>query len=274
MDELIKILKINVDKVKKDNLMLINKNTLEKLSKNEKYAINRYNGPPFRTIDKYGISGHEEYNLYFVNQKQFNKINIKDIKTYMSVFGINEYTRIDITDSNAVIDLLRKINTHRINGIEKCIKYINSAIEKGIRYEGKIYRIMNRPYRSNNIIGFSSWSLFPQIGFCGDSYECHLYVTKMPSKMKGLYCEYTGEDKELKKMANKNWFEHEILLPQNLDFVVLKTKIIEVSYPFFSDKNIASEPYKKQKIHIHWINFTKQNEPVKIDIKNNGSLVY
>lgn len=269
-----KITPHSLELIKEENKKLMKMKIYDKLSNTEKYIINNYKGPS-KGIDKYGLKGYNDYYDYQFNKESFNTINLDELKSYVTLFNLN-YSMNDIYLSMSDIDqklkkILKQICDQREKNIIKCINHIDQIISKGISYNGRIYRIMSRPFDKNMISNFTSWSLHPQIGFCGGSNECHVYVTKMPSRMKAFYVESDIPDKMIQDIVEFSYYEFELILPRNLEFKEIKSKkIFAPDFWGFSEKNKTSNNVKT--IYIHWIKILRQHKNVQLKPTSNKKI--
>lgn len=108
-------------------------------------------------------------------------------------------------------------------------------------------------------------------GFC-DLKECHLYITKIPNKLKVLYIENLSKDKDLEVFQEYSHYEYEYLLPRNLEFKEIKTKTIYITSlgQHLKDKNINNN---ETKVFIHWIKIIKKLNKKEMPIINQAKFV-
>jgi hypothetical protein len=274
MDTILKILNIDskaINKIKNDNELLMKNESkvYDRLSQYEKHVIYTYKGPP-HGIDQYGLKGYRDYYNFFLDKDKFYTIDLKDVRLYITLFKLNNlYDNIYDFDINNLDVKLRKIIRDiakiRCDNIIKNIHVMNSVINKGIHYNGFIYRVMRTPFKGNIINNFTSWSLYPQFNFA-DSNEIHLYVTKMSKKMKAFYVEYDGDDKNLQDLKNFPYYEYELILPTNLEFTIKKIKKFKVNdTKNFFVKNKKDTRNDLYVVNIYWIKFTGIQKNVKLD---------
>jgi hypothetical protein len=262
-------IKLNIDKIKEKNEELLKKNLYKNLDKKEKYIIERYKGPP-HGIDKFGLKGYIDFSDYFINQKEFTNINIKEIPVYTTIFGLNDhYNTFHINQHNfqeKITYILTTINDKRIENMEKYISIMDNIINKGIKNNNNtIYRVMSKNFDSNIIKNFTSWSLYPQIWFGAGSDVFHIYIAKLSPKIKSFYVEYDGDDKELTDIKKFPYYEYEFILPRNIEFTQKKISIKKIKPIMFEEKMKSN--VKEQIVHIHYINIFKQHKNIK-NIKN------
>lgn len=156
--------------------------------------------------------------------------------------------------------------------MNKYVKILDKMITKGIYSNDTIYRISRKPIEGNILKNFSSWGLIPMEGFC-DFKECHLYVTKIPNKLKVLYLENLSKDKDLDVFQEYAHYEYEYLLPRNLEFKELKTKTIYITSfgQHLKDKNINSN--NETKVIVHYIKIIKKIKNKELPIINQAKIV-
>ena len=251
--------KINIDKVKKRNEELINKKWIDKLSTKQKKFLDWRKGPP-KNMNKDGLFSYFDLSNYLVNQNDFNKININHLVQYLTIYDIQQRINMNtITDDLKII--LQKIQKNRINAIRKYISIEDSIFKIGIYSRDVIYRMQTKPIDSNIIKNSTSWGLVPIEWFCEDTI-CHLYITKIPSKLKVIYLENNSKDKNLNTFQNFNMYEFEYILPRNIEFVEIKTKNIKILNIHFANKDNKINTPKERTVICHWIRITKQ---IKLD---------
>jgi len=241
MEKLERFLKLDKEMTKSNNEKLLDMNLYDKLTAEEKYVLSRYKGPS-HGMDKYGLFGYDDYNKLFLNPEKFLTINADYINEYIVLYKMNEsYDDMHLDLDNLKTRLgkiLDQINNKRKSNIIKCINHFDHIVNKGIHYSGYLYRIMGTPFTGNEIINFTSWSMYPQMGFCED--DCYIYITKMPKKMKGWYMEYDTQnntDKILKDISNFSYYEYEFVLPRNITFKTIKTVNLSIPPLHFDSKS-------------------------------------
>jgi hypothetical protein len=265
---LVKIFKIDINKVKEKNKELIKKNFMDKLNTKQKKVLNFYKGPE-KYMNEDGLYGYIDITQYLTSESKFGKIHVQQIKDYVLRYQINS----DITclymynigyDFN---NILKEIQKNRINAVVKYIKIFDKMFSKGIKTDATIYRMMSTPFNGNIIKNITSWSLIPIEGFC-NSPECHLYVTKLTNNIKVIYMENNSKDKNLKTFQEFGIYEYEFILPRNIEFVeekVIKLKIPNGSFVLKSEENKES---KETKIIVHYINIIKKHKTKENLYKN------
>jgi hypothetical protein len=149
-------------------------------------------------MNKDGLFSYYDLSNYLVNQDKFNEISINNMREYLTVYDVKQKWNSIILDN--INDDLKKIlidiQKKRIKMIQKYIKIEDSIFKKGIHSNDTIYRMQEKAIEGNIIKNSTSWSLAPIEWFCAKE-ECHLYVTKIPSKLKVMYIENNSKDKNL-----------------------------------------------------------------------------
>ena len=261
-------LKLDLDKIKARNKELIKKKWIDKLSTKQKQYLNFRKGPP-SLINKDGLFGFPDISNYLINPDSFNEININNLSSYLNIYQLK--TKWDMIPLNNITkdltDLLTKIQKQRIKAIQKYIKTEDSIFKKGIYTNDTIYRIQGMPIKGDIIKNCTSWSLYPQEGFCGGSRECHLYITKIPKNLKVVYLENDSKDKNLNIFKDFGNYEFEFLLPRNIKFKTIKTttkKLLNRRFNVINEKR--NHNYIKLFIHnIKIIDKVKDDGFPKID---------
>jgi len=149
------------------------------------------------------------------------------------------------------------------------IEVEDSIFKKGIYSRDTVYRVQTKKIDGNIIRNSTSWSLSPVQWFCSDT-VCHLYITRIPHKMKVMYLENKSKDKNLSTFINFPIYEFEYILPRNIEFKETKTKKINIPNPFFDQKNGPLKDSTMQTFICHWIEITgtiQSNFPVLTDVK-------
>lgn len=121
--------------------------------------------------------------------------------------------------------------------------------------------MQTKPIDGNLIKNSTSWSLAPIEGFCNDTL-CHLYITRIPSKLKVIYLENNSTDENLSVFKDFNSYEFEYVLPRNIEFTGTKTKKMKIQNRFYNNKNDKLGAPKDRTVVCHWIKITKQ---IKLD---------
>jgi hypothetical protein len=256
---LIEKLKIDVEKIKQRNNELISKNWIDGLSVQQKKFLNFRKGPPSSLMNRYGLFGYTDLSNFLINPDKFNEIKLSDIQAYMTIFELKQ--KWDLFNVGMFNDdftkILQQIQKKRIKNIIKYIELEDSIFKKGIYANDTIYRVQDRLFENNIIKNSTSWSLTPQEFFCSKS-VCHIYITKIPKNIKVIYLENNSKDKNLDIFQNFNYFEFEFILPRNLEFKEIKTKIIDIPNRHFDSKNEIQNKHKTIKYNIHYIKIIKK----------------
>ena len=265
--------KIDTDKIKKRNDELIRKNWINKLDKKQKKFLNWRKGES-SLLNKDGLYKYTDLSNYLINPDKFNEINIKDLKSYISLFDIKQqYNAIFIDNIDQDLKkILLEINNKRIKNIQKYIKIEDSIFKKGILSKDTIYRIQKKIINENIIKNSTSWSLVPIDNFCSTE-ECHLYITKIPNDLKVIYIENNSKDKELNVFNDFGIYEFEYILPRNIEFIEIKTKKIKIPNINFNNKEKEFNGFKDQIIHCHWIKITGKVKNIDFPKVNNVKLI-
>jgi len=255
---LIQKFRIDTEKVKKRNEELMKMNWIDKLTAEQKKFISWRKGDP-QIMNRDGLFNYFELSNYLINQDQFTKININNLREYLSIYEVKQ--KFHIINLNNINDDLKKIlqtiQNKRINAIQKYIKIEDSIFKRGINSTDTIYRIQDRKIEGNIIKNSTSWSLYPIEWFCTKA-ECHLYITNIPNKLKVMYLENKSKDKNLDIFNDVPVYEFEYILPRDLEFKEIKTKIIKIPNKSFNKKNEEMNKFKEQNIYCHWIKITKK----------------
>jgi hypothetical protein len=267
--DFVSYLKLDLDKIKTRNKELIKKKWIDKLSTKQKQYLNFRKGYP-SLINKDGLFGFPEMTNYLINPDSFNEIYINNLSSYLNIYQLK--TKWDMIHLNNITkdltDLLTNIQKRRIKAIQKYIKIEDSIFKKGIYANDTIYRIQGMPIKGDVIKNCTSWSLYPQKGFCGGGKECHLYITKIPKNLKVVYLENDSKDKNLSVFKDFDIYEFEFLLPRNIKFKIIKTITKKFLNKRFQDKNEKrNHNYIKLFIHtIKIIGTVKDDNFSKFDI--------
>jgi hypothetical protein len=266
---------INTFSIKQINTELLKKNLYKNLDKKQKYVMERYKGPP-HGIDKYGIKGYDDFTNYFINKELFVTLNIKEIKMYTTLFGMNDkydLYRIHMNNFEEQLGkIVKTINTIRLKNMEKYVSAMDGIINCGITNNQNIlYRVMLKPFSSNVIQNFTSWSLYPLLHFGSYSQEFHIYVAKLKKNIKSFYVEYNGEDKNLEEIKNFPFYEYEFLLPRDLEFKTKKTITKKVKPLYIGNK---FGDFNEQTIHVHYIEIIKKNKSQKNIINESPRILF
>jgi len=263
MDKLEQVLNIDKDVIKNNNELLLSMNLFDKLSNEEKYVLSRYQGPS-HGMDQYGLFGYAEYSDLFINPKDFLTIHGGDLDEYIILFGLNyNFKNVNLHMfrlGSEIRNLVNKINDIRKSNIAKCIDIFDTVIDKGVTYSGYLYRVMRSSMSADVIYNFTSWSMYPQIGFC--DFDCHIYIVKIPDDMKIWYMEYDGNDELLIDIRNYHKYQYEFILPRGLKFKVISNVSMKITPP-----NFDSKMYKHTKEIMCYIYRIEITEIIKIPPK-------
>uniref|UniRef100_A0A6C0CAX6 Uncharacterized protein n=1 Tax=viral metagenome TaxID=1070528 RepID=A0A6C0CAX6_9ZZZZ len=261
MEKLERFLKLDKDVIKSNNEKFINMNLYDKLTAEEKYVLTRYKGPS-HGMDKYGLFGYDDYNKLFIDPEKFLTIDVNHLDEYVVLYRLNDSyddMHLNLNDLKSQLGkILDKINNKRKSNIIKCVNHFDHIIRKGIHYPGYLYRVMRTPFMGTEIKNFTSWSMYPQIGFCDGN--CHIYIVKLPKKMKAWYMEYdiqypnNEKDQILKDIGNFGYYEYEFLLPRNITFRILKT--VNFSMPMTQFDSKANKDKTKMHLQVTRIEIT------------------
>jgi hypothetical protein len=269
----IKKFEIDTDKIKKRNEELMAMNWIDKLTAKQKSFLNFRKGPPKFLMNKDGLYGFPDISNYLVKPDVFSKISINSLEQYIITFDIKQ--KFEVIEFNLIsadlTKILQKIQQMRIKNIQKYIKVEDSIFKKGIYANDTIYRVQDKAIEGNIIKNSTSWSLAPIEWFCGDS-VCHLYITKIPKKIKVIYLENKSKDKNLKMFQDFQIYEFEFILPRNIEFKELKTKTFKIPNRMFALKDEMKSKNKEQVFIIHYVKIIKRHTNIDFPVINNIEL--
>jgi len=243
--------KIDMNKVNKRNKELVDSNWIDKLNKSQKKFLNWRKGPP-KIMNLDGLFGYGDLSNYLINQDRFNEIDLNELSKYLSIYNIDVGHINDRNINENLKKILQAIQNKRIKTIQKYISIEDSIFKKGIYSNDTIYRTQDKPIEGNIIKNSTSWSLIPQEWFCINE-ECHLYITKIPKDLKVIYIENKSNDKELKTFNDFGFYEYEYILPKNLEFKEISTKIVKIPNKIVDDKSTLFNSFTEQKFICHTI---------------------
>jgi len=270
---LIKQFNINTEIIKKRNEQLINMKWIDKLTQNEKKFLNWRKGPVSKLMNRDGLFGYTDLSNYLINCDFFNEININHLQSYLSIYDIKTKFNVIYTHeiNKTLSEILKKIINIKIKKIKKYIQIENDIFKKGIYSNDVIYRMQNTEITTNIIKNSTSWSLIPA-GWPCNREICHLYITKIPPKLRVIYIENNSNDKNLSVFKDFNAYEFEYILPQNIEFKEIKTKTVYITNNFFDNKTKELNKFKNHKIICHYIKIIKKNKNIDCEQKNKITL--
>jgi hypothetical protein len=270
---LLQKLKIDIDKINKRNQELIETKWIDKLNNKQKKFLNWRKKQP-SLMNRDGLFSFTDLSSYLLNPDKFSEININNLRNYLSIYEYKQKWGVILLENinDDFKKILQEIQKQRVKSVQKYIKIEDSIFRQGIYSNDTIYRTQEEPIIGNIIKNTTSWSLAPIENFCNKK-ECHLYVTKIPKKLKVLYLENNSKDKNLNNFQDFTMYEYEYLLPRNLEFIEYKTKKYKIINNMYNNKNLDMNFIDKIFI-VHYIKITNKVKNIEFPKINKINLVY